>query len=291
MTSHSGQVRKAFTIVELLVVVAIIAVLFSVMLPSLAAARRKAQQVKCLVIERTYFAAFNGYGMDHKNFYPYANKAQTPIALGTFDNFGSVATLWTQALEGYYDGSASSGPSALIANARVAARLRCPANPWYYNSGSGGVWAGCTYGFNSYSGVSAPFPYTYAVSGDPVLNPSYLIRQTKHDNIRRPSSLCVIAEIVNVTPGGADIPWSNTNWGAIFLDRTIFTNASTANNTWKLQVASYGQLATDVAMYARVNHDMGWNVLHADGSARYYLKSTMERMGTGAAYNAFWNDN
>jgi len=46
--NHRCKLLEGFTLVELLVVVAIMALLLSIMLPSLSAAREKAKQVKCL---------------------------------------------------------------------------------------------------------------------------------------------------------------------------------------------------------------------------------------------------
>lgn len=65
--SGSGAVRRrtGFTIVELLVVTAVLAVLLSLLLPGLSGARDAARELRCLSNQRQLVLAWTGYAVDH----------------------------------------------------------------------------------------------------------------------------------------------------------------------------------------------------------------------------------
>jgi prepilin-type N-terminal cleavage/methylation domain-containing protein/prepilin-type processing-associated H-X9-DG protein len=75
LTSNQGRIaarRSAFTLIELLVVIGIIAVLISVLLPTLAGARKSADKAKCLAALHQIGDAYKMYQLENKGAWPVA---------------------------------------------------------------------------------------------------------------------------------------------------------------------------------------------------------------------------
>lgn len=64
------KAREAFTLVELLVVVAIIAILMAILLPALQTARERARSIKCLNNTRNLGQAFMQYTVNYEEYMP-----------------------------------------------------------------------------------------------------------------------------------------------------------------------------------------------------------------------------
>ncbi len=72
LTQHPVKVHRAFSLMELLVAISVIALLASVLLPSLTKARKHARRVVCLSNQRQIALAMHAYAMDNRDRFPVA---------------------------------------------------------------------------------------------------------------------------------------------------------------------------------------------------------------------------
>lgn len=71
ITSGLARRRRAFTLVELLVVIGIIALLISILLPALAKVRQQGERTKCLANLRQILTACVNYAAENRGWLPY----------------------------------------------------------------------------------------------------------------------------------------------------------------------------------------------------------------------------
>lgn len=113
--SHSARrSRSAFTLVELLVVIGIIAVLISILLPSLARARQAANAVSCLSNLRQIGQALQLYATDNKGFLPLGEGPDYTVTRAAY------TTLWVHEI------SAALGTDVGANGLLLSPVFRCP---------------------------------------------------------------------------------------------------------------------------------------------------------------------
>ena len=120
---------NAFTLVELLVVIGIIALLISILLPSLSKARDQAIKVQCASNLRQWGQAFAQYFSNNKGLFPYNGPAIPGCPVGGFD------TSWTSSIVQQFF------QDYLIKNRTLQERAKdnvmfCPSQDWHRETGN-----------------------------------------------------------------------------------------------------------------------------------------------------------
>jgi prepilin-type N-terminal cleavage/methylation domain-containing protein/prepilin-type processing-associated H-X9-DG protein len=135
-----GRKRDAFTLVELLVSIAVIAVLMALLLPALRGARESARRVQCAANLRALSTAIQGYCEDNR---------------GLFPGIASVPQLpwdwiyWAPS-QGFPFTDFGKGPLIRYLASPKPATFRCPSDDWTSHVPHG---------------PPDPYPYSYLLNG------------------------------------------------------------------------------------------------------------------------------
>lgn len=250
--------KQAFTLVELLVVVAIIAVLAALLLPAMKTAKDRVKSTSCVNNIRQFGSGLNAFLADNDNWYPYANPTGTN---------GLVKRPWNWQLGPYVGGT----------NSLQAARLfYCPANPWKVPkatlSSGGPAWYSGTaptlYGLNTYilpsDWLGGPFVSRMKPSDFPYLGQMMLTGETPYSFGEDAFGHTVYAM--------GDAPWE-MDGGNGGLAYTPFCGG-VYDSLWVLPdivVSAWNNGHPQL----RVNHNLAWNSLMGDGRVDRVTKTQL----------------
>jgi prepilin-type N-terminal cleavage/methylation domain-containing protein/prepilin-type processing-associated H-X9-DG protein len=146
---NRGTTRRAFTLVELLVVIGIIAILIGLLFPVFAGARQQASKVQCLSNLRQLGIATNMYVAENKQTYP------QPFADGDLPTRIAQQTLWFNALDPYLQRNIVDVASGAAAKRNYTTLKQDPVYPSFgENTSVTGGNGSRTYKMNTYFGES-----------------------------------------------------------------------------------------------------------------------------------------
>lgn len=114
------RAAKRFSLVELLVVIAVISLLMTLLLPALAKAKEMARQSNCASNQRQCFSLLAMYGADFDNMYPVGGGAPAGHQSMNMFTFAMALYGW-----GYFGGNVDA-EMGLNINKRLPLYTRCP---------------------------------------------------------------------------------------------------------------------------------------------------------------------
>jgi prepilin-type N-terminal cleavage/methylation domain-containing protein/prepilin-type processing-associated H-X9-DG protein len=266
--------RAAFTLVELLVVIGIIALLIGILLPALSRAREQAAKTTCMSNMRQVAMAYVGYANENKGWLPASSRGGGPIRAHDWLHYQPGRDIDQSAIGRYLgkirdDGKLNNDSSKIVSfNINV---LRCPsdnlqAKRLRFLAGDPNADYPYSYVQNHYIGAGYVFE-----SGDPLTNASKREAAGKITQVRRASEKLLIYEEADATiddgHASPDIGTGYVNLLAIRHDRRRLNVEPTGTFT----------VADRTVLKNVWNGDFRGNVGFCDGSVRYISRLDMHQ--------------
>lgn len=219
--------RLGFTLIEILVTVAIMAVLISILLPSLTSARKSARSAICLSQLRQMTIAGQTYTNSHQGYYPpYMDTVWSPeFDFMTFDR--KIEHVWD--FSRIYDGPADTGrvvPGMLWQGKMPPQIQQCPS----FDGRS--MWGNDRYtGYNynsSYIGAFQKLKRKVTATTGTIFTWEITIKPAKQDQIRRISRCAVFGD--GEYAGGAN-KFMRSPWGEEQGARDVYASSERGGGT------------------------------------------------------------